>query len=75
MINKVAYMKEYDLILEKLSKKEITEWEARKKLFGLSIVSTMFVCPDDSRYSGTIVLTRLKRCLDVYWCLGKLISA
>jgi hypothetical protein len=67
-------MKEYDLILEKLSKKEISQWEARKKLFGLSIVSTMFVCPDDSKYAGTIVATRAKRRLDVYWCLGKLIS-
>jgi hypothetical protein len=67
-------MKEYDLILEKLSKKEINQWEARKQLFGLSIVGTMFVCPDDSKYAGTIVATRAKRCLDVYWCLGKLIS-
>ena len=67
-------MKEYDLILDKLKNKEITEWEARKKLFGLSIVSTMFVCPDESKYAGTIVATREKRCLDVYWCLGKLIS-
>ena len=74
MINKVAYMKQYDLILEKLINKEITEWEARKKLFGLSIVNTMFVCPDESNYAGTIVATRAKRCLDVYWCLGKLIS-
>ena len=68
-------MKEYDLILENLSKKEISQWEARKQLFGLSIVSTMFVCPDDSKFAGTIVATRAKRCLDVYWCLGKLISA
>ena len=67
-------MKEYDLILDKLKNKEITEWEARKKLFGLSIVSTMFVCPEESKYAGTIVATREKRCLDVYWCLGKLIS-
>lgn len=68
-------MKEYDLILEKLRDKEISQWEARKQLFGLSIVSTMFVCPDDSEFAGTIVATRAKRCLDVYWCLGKLISA
>ena len=68
-------MKEYDLILEKLSKKEISQWEARRQLFGFSIVSTIFVCPDDSKYAGTIVATRAKRCLDVYWCLGKVISA
>lgn len=67
-------MKKYDLILEKLQNKEISQWEARKQLFGLSIVSTMFVCPDDSKYAGTIVSTRAKRRLDVYWCLGKLIS-
>lgn len=68
-------MKEYDLILQKLKDKEISQWEARKQLFGLSIVSTMFVCPDDSKFAGTIVTTRAKRCLDVYLCLGKLISA
>lgn len=67
-------MKEYDLILEKLRSKEISQWEARKKLFGLSIVNTMFVCADDSKFAGTIVATRAKRCLDVYWCLDKLIS-
>ena len=68
-------MKKYDLILERLRNKEISQWEARKKLFGLSVASTMFVCPDDSIFAGTIVATRAKRCLDVYWCLGKLISA
>jgi hypothetical protein len=68
-------MKEYDLILKKLKDKEISQSEARKQLFGLSNVSTIFVCPDDSRFAGTIVATRAKRCLDVYWCLGKLISA
>jgi hypothetical protein len=68
-------MKEYDLILDKLKNNEISQWEARKQLFGLSIVSTMFVCPEDSNFAGTIVATRAKRCLDVYWCLGKLISA
>jgi hypothetical protein len=67
-------MKEYDSILQKLKNKEISHWEARKQLFGLSIFSTMFVCPDDSKFAGTIVATRGKRCLDVYWCLGKLIS-
>ena len=67
-------MKEYDLILEKLRDKKISQWEARKKLFGLSIVSTMFVCHDDSKFAGTIVATSGKRRLDVYWCLGKLIS-
>ena len=65
-------MEEYDLILEKLNKKEIGEWEARKQLFGTSIVRTMFICNDDSKFSGTIVATRAKRCLDIYWCLGKL---
>ena len=59
-------MKEYDLILDKLKNKEINQWEARKQIFGLSIVSTMFVCPDDSKFTGTIVATRSKRCLDVY---------
>ena len=68
-------MGKYDLILEKLNKNEIGQWEARKQLFGTSIVSTMFVCPDDSKFAGTIVATRAKRCLDVYWCLDKLISA
>lgn len=68
-------MKEYDLILQKLKNKDISQWQARKQLFGLSIVNTMFVCPVDSKFAGTIVATRSKRCLDVYWCLGKLISA
>ena len=68
-------MKEYDLILDKLKNKEMSQWQARKQLFGLSIVSTMFVCPDNSKFAGTILATRRKRCLDLYWCLGKLISA
>jgi hypothetical protein len=67
-------MKEYDIILTKLKNKEITQWEARKQIFCLSSVCTMFVCPNDSKFAGTIVATRAKRCLDVYWCLGKLIS-
>lgn len=67
-------MKEYDLILKKLKDKEISQSEARKQLFGFN-VSTIFVCPDDSKFAGTIVATRAKRCLDIYWCLGKLISA
>jgi len=68
-------MTKYDEILTKLKNKEINQWDARKQLFGLSCVSTMFVCPSDSIYEGTIVATRSKRCLDIYWCLGKLISA
>jgi hypothetical protein len=67
-------MKEYDSILDKLKNKEISQWEARKQIFGLHTVKTMFVCPEDSKYAGTIVATKAKKCLDVYWCLGKLIN-
>jgi len=67
------YMKEYDMILEKFRNKEISQWEARKQIFGISSVSNMFVCNDDSKFNGTIVATKGKRCLSVYWCLGKLV--
>ena len=68
-------MNEYDIVLDRLKAKRISQWEARKKLFGVSAMGKLFVCPDDSKFAGTIVATRAKRCLDVYWCLGKLISA
>jgi len=66
-------MKDLDLILDKLKDKDISQCEARKQLIGVFNSNNFFVCPITSKYSGTLIFTRRKRCLDVYWCIGKLI--
>lgn len=64
---------EVDKILTELINKEINQWEARKKLFPTHYNSySWFILPDESIYAGTIVETRLKKSLDVHWCLGKI---
>lgn len=59
-----------DIILHKLINKEISQYEARKQIFGDS--EGIFKCPENSEFDGTLIVTKGKRCLEIHWCLGSI---